>query len=395
MINIFNPVISKVEGGASFNIHYGLNPPEDTSMLWVKTESEPTSVAVGVENLDAPQIMRGQIATMPRAASPLAGCTDGTKIYLFIANGSYIHEFDATTKECKELTAKWASAGSQSVVGYYDGKVYIFGHGGSSMQGIGVFDVAENAVSLLGSTLTYSAKSATGQMVVNIMYLFGSDTSGTYRGSITAYNVVTNEERILEITVPDDVYYSSSALVGSKIYLFGGKKGTAYTNVINVFDIEKETVDTLSVVLPNPMIMFSACAVGTNVYIFGGFLGSTRTDEILLFDSEKETITPISVTLPATTNSLVGVAIANKVYLFGGYTGSVVLDTVNLFEELAIAVTLDTAYITASLTDNLFPLISGDTVVNIGVSGVYIGNAENKPERVTAKLHNGTTWEEI
>ena len=73
----------KGSGGASLNIHYGLEAPEDTSKLWVKLANEPSKVEISNSVSGGNETLDYGISALPTACNSLGCASVGTKIYLF------------------------------------------------------------------------------------------------------------------------------------------------------------------------------------------------------------------------------------------------------------------------------------------------------------------------
>lgn len=404
-IKIINPIISKVEGGgASFNIHYGLNPPDDTSMLWVETESEPTSMAVRASN---PQHAIGDPSVEVR--------NDDITGFSSFCN-------------CASVT--------------YGSYVYFFGGyiSGSYKNYICRFDMQNEVFVKLQATLTANIGSCTAALVGTKIYIFGGQTSSSYVDKIWVFDVATETIETLDETLPQ-IGVTDCEAVGSKIYLFGWFNSSGYKNTIYEFDTETEKITELSETMSISCASLGHTAHGTDIYLFGGYGdGVGAMSSISVFDTTTKTIRDAGVTLPAGSGGTPPINVGDKIYYFmsadgsiisydipsggidvlsvslpsggyghgygvldgniyliGGRSGGTYLRTEVLFKAGRFVYTLaeNNAFAKVSIQKNFFDLVSGDTSVNIGVAGVYIGNADGYGEQVTAKLYNGTKWEEI
>lgn len=393
--------IEGISGGASFNIHYGLNPPEDTSMLWVETEKAPSGVLV--ENGDPLQYR------ISRSADDIAKSPE--------------ERYDGAIGQVGDI-------------------VYILGgtnSNGSRVNTIWKYDRANNKMEALSETLPVVLNLMGYGTVGNKIYLLGGRSSAA---SNKIYVFDTTTEKISElsgVTLPVAIYQVGSAVVGTKIYLFGGYT-TTRVNTIYVFDTEKNTVVQADALIPQAMGNIGAVANGTKVYLFGG---STSSDQktIYIYDTEEDKISTSKAVLPTADTRMRGGAIEEKIYVFGANSSTsvglvysydipsdyIVTLPVELYRmqdngqmiavygkdilvfggdrnyaneysnhvfSVSSRIAAGSAYIKSALDKNVFALVSGDNTVNIGTSGVYIGT-EDYAQRAKAYLHNGTEWEEI
>jgi hypothetical protein len=405
-IKIINPIISEAVGGggASFNIHYGLNPPEDTSMLWVETDKEVASVECGVE-------------------SKLVGGTVDTLLYL--GNPSL------------SLCA-FASVGTN---------IYIFGgynSSGGARNTIRLYDTVHNTVSTMPQTLPYVMQGAAACAIGTKIYILGgkagalnTDTAYT---EILCFNTETNDFEETDVSLPDGVgvIEVGCSAVGNRIYMFGGENASgSKVKTIVVYDVDNATCEVLSVQLPAIRCGLTVVRYGTKIYIFGGNNGSTHYNPIFEFDPISQALTQLTATLPEA-SSYHGVGVVGSViYLISGSTKTSSVRYITKFDpatekveklsntltkygfchaevfDSKIFFTAGSSFYMESFTleatnlpesnlfikvgtaNNLFALINGDNKVTVGASEVFLGNADNKAEFAKAYLHNGTTWEGI
>ena len=405
MAVVYYPIIKKVEGGgsgggASFNIHYGLNPPEDTSMLWVETEREPSGItfgnklfADGVSLIDTAEVTAIQYC---------ASAVVGTKIYyLGGTTNKYvntIHVYDTTTSGFETLTVGLpANVGDASAVAIGT-KIYLFGGRKSSSSyntNIYVFDTEQETVSTLGVTLPskkyYMGITAYGTKI----YLFGGFNGTSCEDVVWSFDTTTNEFNTLTDVLTSKCSSIAVANVGTKAYLFGGStsgSNSSGLNHIHVFNFETERLDKISVTLPGPLCLIGATSVGTKIYLFGGGLRTTSSEGryARVFDTETLEFTNIYDFGEAGVYGLCADAVDGKIYLYAGNR-----TTIGLFAIEASDLEYNKAYALISTYKNVFRLIGGNTSLDIGVVNVNIGNENNKAQKVTAYLYNGTKWEEI
>lgn len=415
-IKIINPIISEAVGGggASFNIHYGLNPPEDTSMLWVETESEPTSLRIAQEVMAGDIENKGIVASLPTAGNTIACCRVGNKIYQFGGYGrtKAITVYDTETNIVDTLGVTIPYDFSSGLAFLYGDKIYLVGVRPNATlttyNRIYSFDYNANEVKNIGTT-PFAVSNTTGEMIGSVIYLFGrtqaaSSGAGTVTSTIGAYDCEAGLSSTLSISLPS-LANPVACAVGKKVYLFGGvtaittTNGVAtdtYTNDIYVFDTERLVIEKIGT-LPKPCYMGRAYLIGEKIYIFGGFASDgSRMDTIHVFDTTDNSIAVYNATLNATTINMGLAGYNDQVYLFGGYSGTN-LNTITLFATIKGALTENTAHINPSLDRALFPLLVGDNSMELGVSSVYVGNSENLAEPCNAYLYNETSqaWELI
>ena len=394
--------------GAGLNIHYGLEPPIDTSKLWVKTNVTPNKVDIVKEVKNSNVGMNTGIGVLPINAYNISCGVVGTKIYLFggssSASGgsSNIIVFDTTSNTITTLSTTLPTYVNGIACGVVGTKIYLFGgssSGGAYTNTIYKFDTNTNTITTLSTTLPIKAKYISCGVVGTNIYLFGGNDSNGSLNTIYKFDTNTNTITTLSTTLPTGAYYISCGVVGTKIYLFGGyyySGGARYLNTINVFDTTSNTIETLSTTLPTGKFNMACGVVDTICYLFGGSSSSNfYTNNIYKFDTNTNTITTLSTTLP-TGAYLIGCGVVGRsCYLFGGGTSNGSLNTINQF-VISITLNQNNILLLQDFTKSPFKLInSEDTNVEISIGQVYIGNANNEGEEVECAIYNGTQWKEI
>jgi len=418
-IKIINPIISEAVGGggASFNIHYGLNPPEDTSMLWVETEKEVAKTTITAD-FSMEEILSQLDYTLPSNLYGGGQCpVIGNKAYIISGNwnnstSNSIVAYDTENGKFETLAVTLPKILSQNSAVAVGNKIYIFGgysswssDGSNDSNDIYVFDVENNTLEKLEPTLSGKSKNMGIALVGTKIYLFGGNASGSSSGSgyIRVFDTADNSLVTLTSTLPRSVFGSYCVAVGTSIYIFGGwmTGETTASNAIFKFDTETELISVLSTTIPSTLGGHSGGRIGNNIYIFGGRTTtlSTAKNTIYVFDIAKETIAPSSITLPKVMIEALSATIGGAIYLLGGrsYSGSSVLLQTILAFVCASELVEDNCVIVPSLGGTKIELMSGDNTLQLGVSFIAIGNENNQGEFAEAYLYNETSqaWELI
>lgn len=379
-------------GGAAFNIHYGMEAPEDTSKLWVETDTEPTQIRV-MNGIAGDPTIETISEVLPTRAYGMASATVGKKVYLFGGRGSSLNTyrndilvFDTVTNTISKLDVVLPYSAFAIACGVVGTKIYLFGgYTGGNSSNICVFDTETNTIEKLSTSLPTGGHAIAAGVVGTDIYLFGgsgSDRSNKIRVFNTEAKTISN----LSTTLPKAIAEIGVGVIGEQIYLFGGDTGSP-TNTIMVFDTTTKTIETLPITLPKTTAEMGVEVVGTKVYLFGG--GSVGIADIMVFDAAENTVETLSVKLPTIALGMGTGLVGTNIYLLGGYNYSdECLSTINVF-KFAAELAENAAVVAPSLTKNVFPLMDA---VELGVSAVYIGNSDGKAEQVNAYLYNGTEW---
>ena len=235
----------------------------------------------------------------------------------------------------------------------------------------------------LPTRLEWTAAGVVGTKI----YTFGGSIPDGVSSAINVFDTETNTITTLSTKLPIKALGIAAGVVGTKIYLFGGNTGSYSLTTINVFDTETNTITTLSTRLPTSASGIAAGVVGTEIYLFGGSDGNYLST-INVFNTVTNIITTLSTALPTGTSRMATGVVGTKIYILGGYGSGGFSSTINLFTVHSY-LSVNTVALIPSLTENIFMLMN---VVELGVSAVYIGNADGKAEQVNAYLHNGTEW---
>ena len=381
--------IDGISGGASFNIHYGLNPPDDTSMLWVETESEPTSMAVRVsmaQHVIGEPSVESLTEKLHASISYCGSAVYGDYIYLF--GGSYtssyttnITRFNTKTRVSERLDANLPTAVMLPSAATIGTKIYIFGGqtSNSFVNTICVFDTENETIKTLSKTLPVGSK----------IYLFGGTNNTVNYNTIHMFDPETEEIEQIDEVLKGGYNAFGYATDGTSVYFFGGYTSNGvYALNVTIFDTTTNTMREAGVSIPQNTWSTGAVIVGENIFYF------TRNKTILVYNIPSGTLEPLDITLPDTRTRYGFGAVGGEIYLLGGESAS---NTIVLFKagQLVYSLAESNGFAKVSNQKNFFDLVSGDTSVNIGVAGVYIGNADGYGEQVKAYLHNGTEWEEI
>lgn len=380
-------------GGAELNIAYGDTAPEDTSKLWVKT-TQPSKVKVAKS---AQYVELDNSATIETVA-PLSVSTGnaivgavGSKIYViggFQMTSTYLDTIQCYDTETQTATTLSATVGTQISASAYatiGTKIYFAGGWyGNAISGIRCFDTETQTVTNLGHTeITRHGKCA--DAVGKKMYIFTETTD------IYVYDTEADVLSKMSTTFPVSVQYKTARAVETKIYLVGGSG----SNKIYCFDTETEVVTQLSTTLPSAIQGLGLAEHNGCLYVFGGQDASnTVLNTIHFIDVSHDTLSTLSTTLP---NAIYRVGLAkvdDTIYIMGGLTSgtSSTPNVVSFVPGMVMAVATNELFILSALR-NYFSIVKTDNIdVELGISGVFKGNADGIGEEVEASLHNGTSW---
>lgn len=396
-IKIINPIISEAVGGggASFNIHYGLNPPENTSMLWVETEKMPSRTDFGSKYM-----LDYNMPKLPKALNAPCVAVVGKKVYVFAgsvpgSNNSAVYLFDTEKKTIEELDIGSIAGGAHVGCAVVGNKIYSF-PGGTSVI---VYDTVTNEKTTLSGVFS-TGKTGRGVAVVGTkIYLFG----GYSRiNTIYCFDTETNTLATKSATLAYTMYGMGVGVVGTKVYLFGGIAAGSL-DVVQEYDTETDTIVNLTtskgVTYPQASNYMASCTIDSKIYLIGGcYSNSKRFSTIIVYDSETMTFQTLELHLKDGLYGIYAGLCGTKAYIAGGLnTSNQYTDEIREFsvftngsdlEENVAHVVIDSSY-------NLITMEKDDMTFTLGTAGVYIGNAEGKAERQKAYLHNGTEWEEI
>ena len=406
-------IIEVVENSITpgFNIAYGYDEPEDTSKLWVKCDQPlqvkiTSDIVIGAEELDI------GVASLPEPIYEAASAVIGNKIYLFGPSGTTykdtINVFDTENNTIATLETKLPTAAMGIASAVVGTKIYLFGGQtgiSSYLNTINIFDTKNNTITTANSTISPAASVISAAVVGTKIYLFGGYKYFTPNSQaiISVYDTENDTVTILNAVLPSGAHSIASAVVGTKIYLFGGNyyngSSTKYLNTISVFDTETNMIDTIDVTLPIASYSIASAVVGTKIYLFGGKCSGNTVwsslDSINVFDTTNNTITTLDTRLPKSTYGIALGVIGNKIYLIGGRGESLntgyELKTVDIF-NVSLPLSTNTLLIETDIGKNLVNVFPS---IQIGIKGVYLGNADGYAEKVPTALYTNGAWTEI
>jgi N-acetylneuraminic acid mutarotase len=402
-------------GGAELNIHYSLDtPPEDTSMLWVKTEEEAKRVFVDprVEfpeggRAESIEVLSKQIGTAFRDS---ASVTVGKKIYFFggtagsaSAGTNTIRVFDTETEEYLTLDEIIPTNLAEAAAACVGNKIYIFGGRTSgtgitqteanTLNSVFMFDIETETIVQLACVLPNKLTHLTAVTVGSTIYVFG----GSYWYSSGSTNRAQAYKSIQRFDVEsqtftkckgsfssnDSKYGMAGAAIGTKIYANVDQKKNIYC-----YDTEKDEVTASTATLPtNSNTNIRACQFDGKIYFFN--LGS-----IWCFDPNKQSVETSDI---AITNGKLDPAVGcvgSEIYIISGQNNTHIekyLPQIGL-----MTVPLGALKIIPLADDNIFPIINSHaTYIEIGVAKVFKGNEENGGERQEAYLYKNGAWVKI
>ena len=407
MINIFNPVISKVEGGGKFNIHYGLNPPEDTSMLWVQTEREPSKTTITADFV-VDKVLEQLTTTFPFTLGSGHATVVGKKVYFTGCNNgsTYVKNIIKYDTESGIFETLPFTVPEQAVPCAVGSKIYIFGGRivTTWYTDIYCFDTDNDTLEKLDTVLDEGGSAYHTVNIGTKIYLLGgtgsNGTSSSSKNTIRVFDTADNSLTKLTAVLPSALYGGACILHDTTIYIFGGNYNeNTPRSSIYVFDTVEEKTSTLGVSLPTASAYKGCGKIGNKVYLFGGYSKtlSTNTNDILEYDFDKGTIVKLTLTMPTVRSKQVSATVGGSIYLFGGVSYISTTKYLNEILRLELASDLENGecVIIPSLDGSPIELMKGTNVLSIGVSQAVIGNANNEGEFVKIYAHNGTTWEEI
>jgi N-acetylneuraminic acid mutarotase len=151
------------------------------------------------------------------------------------------------------------------------------------------------------------AGNTTAALVGSKVYLFGGFTyvggKGAYVNTINVFDIENNTVEKLSTTLPSVSEGIAAAAFGTKIYLFGGVGNfSACYASINVFDTESDAIETLNTMIPMKASEIASAVVGTKAYLFGGYDGTNTLATINVF----------TALMPLATNNMLIEASATK-----------------------------------------------------------------------------------
>ena len=390
-------------GGASFNIHYGVNPPDDTSMLWVETESEPTKTTITAD-FNTDKVLEQLSGNLPEAIDGASVAVIGKKVYLVspyqrtVTTTKAIIEYDTETNTTKTLPVTLPH--NKMTACAVGAKIYLFG--GMYTNEIYLFDPSDNSLEKLNATLIENCYGLHAVSIGTKIYLLGGSIQASPYSSnrIMEFDTENNSLRELTAKLPSNLYGGACVAHGTTIYIFGGNynENTPRANIY-VFDTVEEQSSTLGAVLPTGSAFKGYGKIGNKAYLFGGYTKTmgNMTNDILEFNFETFEINSLTETMPNVRCYISSASVDNSIFLIGGrtYLGGTKYLNETLIFELASVLANGECVVVMSIGGKAIELMKGTNVLSVGVSQTVIGNESNEGEFVKIYAHNGTTWEEI
>lgn len=399
-------------GAVGINIHYGAEAPADTSKLWVKTDTTPSSLTASPRDLEMTESdLMTCGATMPKKNNAdMCAAAVGTNVYVFGGRASSsqsaglntILKYDAEADTLTTLSTVLPSVMFHGCAAAVGTKIYLFGGGTTGeyvrTNSILMYDTEADTITTLDGTLPEACMNLTACVVGTKIYLVGGRGAAFYK-DIKSYDTDTGTITTMGATLAETGVYRPIALVGSKIYCFGARGGsTAYEKKVEVYDIDTDTVTALDNPMPIAFYHAAAVSVGTKVYLYAGGANGSRTR--LVFDTETGTFTTQSGYLETAWKGIAAAKVTSgdmtKIFIFTGayatFYAGYASDAIYA-SEFKTALATGTAYMKTAPSKNLFPFISGDTTLTVGVDRVYIGDAGETAAPQEAYLYDETTSE--
>ena len=399
-----------VDGGSvsfgekqEFNIAYGDTAPEDTSKLWIKT-SKPNGVTIST-NVNTATIgssgYRKLDVTFSHPAYNMATAVIDDSVYLMggATEGatycSTIYRFDTKTETLTTLETVLPHAlngATSHVVGH---KIYLF-DGYKHDKTICCYDVDTQLITTLSCQFSQKVTNGVSVTIGTKAYIFGK-----YSPHLQIFDSETEEITTSNITFPDNCD-SWGGLIGDLVYLFRYNYSNNKNTTLYVYDTKSDTVnktkDFGNIGITQPAV----AVIDGLMYWFGGTGGNAGSisNVIRCFDPSTLEITTLPQTLSFKGYQTGVGVIGNDVYLFGayGYGSSNSSNHIGVYTVSGKGVAVDNGklFIYPSLDSNRFPLINTEAVkVEIGVSAIYKGNADNIGEYVEAALYKDGEWTTI
>ena len=273
-------------GTAKWNFHFSSDtPPEDTSKIWVKTDSKLEISKINV-------VSSAKIGTVSKSSFALTNS---------------------------------ATSMQSTAIANVEGKVYRFGGkvvSTDTTSPIILIDPENDTETVLEATIPVFLSRTVCGVVGKKVYLFGGYDGTNYYDTIYVFDTETEQLSTLShVTLPKAGYGMACGSYGTKIYLVGGIYEGSASGSVYVFDTEAETIDLVSTV---NSIYDSACAViGSKMYIFHGRRTTSQTSSSYSpyfnrFDMETETYHQYSKASSQGYAGTCAIVYGSKVYAVGG-----------------------------------------------------------------------------
>ena len=413
-------------GGAELNIHYGMEPPEDTSNLWVKS-GEADKVEIR-ENTLMPII--DETLPMPRYA--MGQAVIGNKMYLIGGMGTEkesnggsmngmqktIFCFDMENKTFEKLPVTLPVFACESSCGVVGTDIYIFGgwgcenktQGGYGLKTIYRFDTVQMTITKESATFTSAIMGAGVGVIGAKIYLFGG---ATYRGSNNtkkyAYCFDTDTKELKTLANLSDGRTHIGVVVHNDVlYLLGGFNSYG-RNTVQIYDPETNSYTT-GKSLPKSYGNGNGYAkIGSTLYMPRGYYpGGTAnllqqmTNELIVFDIETLTGFVANYIFPYKYNYSNCGCLDGNIYMLGGNAenenatyGYAITDAiVKIPTELPLE--KNTLWLRHSSGYPNATIICGKSVsVGVLVTEAYLGNSEGSGEPVETAVYKNGEWQTI
>lgn len=411
----FNTGKSKGGGGAELNIHYSLDtPPEDTSMLWAKTNTPPDKISL-VSSINLNKLSKYGF-TLTNAGSsmlyPAIATIDG-KVYRF---GGKINSSDTTSPIIRidpinqtqtVLEAVIPVVMTHTVCGVVGKKAYLFGGYDWSdyYDSIYVFDSETEQLEQLShvsmpSKCGYMCCGSYGTKIYLVHGIYGGSLSGN------VYVFDTEAETLdYVMNCGYNLYEAGCAVIGSKMYIIQGKSvknvsSSSYVPYVGWFDMETEKYYRYSRTSGTGYTGRCVFAYNSRVYVVGGLGYISRNSSVSIFDFTEKDWT--SKTFDAGSNY--------PAYMSAAYVGG---RTVWLFDGYTYSSSSNIA--SASNNKNMFGLHVEDLLLeneskilisssneveiaknlSVGVREMYVGNEDDNAKEVSIAIYKDGAWTDL
>jgi hypothetical protein len=387
-------------GGAELNIHYGMEPPEDTSKLWVKSEKPDKLVVADYTNIafrKQPTVAKTSLGNMPYKIYRCVTAVIGETIYIMggniydedqgkVVGSTKVFSFDIATKQVAELEITLPTEVSTYHGGEQIGnRVYFF------KEGYGVFWYnPETGESETIETDYTPAGTYFTTHIGNKIY-FVKDPSN----NLSVYDLETNV--VSFVGVYQNEKASSIIAVGQSVYTFG-------SSYIQMIDIETgiSTIVYSHGSSSNDRTRLVHLG-GREIYMFGSY----ATTILYVFDIYDGTLTRATVSETGRNNMYPGIAVVgDDVYSFGsmdsGYSGTT--DSTRFFNYMykysfpkgKIKATPGEMVLSSMTSRGFdFSVSAGEAEFSIKLDGCYLGDYDGVGNSVDAYIFNTDreTWE--
>lgn len=411
----YAPLIGDIPTGGELNIAFGDTAPEDTSKLWVKTDSK-NDISIFSSN----EFAEEECPALPFKAEGIAAAAVESKIYLFggrdYADGNYVYYdtiqvFDTETNTLTTLDATLPEGTYGISCAAVGSKIYLIGGriadstSGSTkeleLKSIQVFDTETNTLTMLDVTLSTYNSFTPVAAVGSLIYIFSD-----FLQEIYMFDTETNHESYIGKGYSNYEHISNAhkcgcVSVGHKIFMFGGTtNGTNRWYEIWIYNTVESKLYVSPLQLPNSTASLGAAAVGSKIYLLGGQVNKgysyTTADTILVYDIAAETLTTLDATLPKKVEGAACAAVGSKIYLFGGYQEyngrQDIIQVIDTHQFLYA----DQLRLCTDVPKGVFTLVNSAPIkLRSGVGSVYVGSETGTPVEVEAYLNKDGAWTAI